>query len=91
MARAQQTRTQTRKGSKRITDDERQAKIAEFDDAHEKMTDEERQAEIAQVHKELGILPRKPPNVDEVPYEADTTEETVTTKAGGCSHYERHD
>ena len=44
MARAQQTQRQTIKGSKRMTDDERQTKIAEFADAHEKMTDEERQA-----------------------------------------------
>ena len=80
MERAQQTRTQTRKGSKRITDDERQAKIAEFADAREKITDEERQAEIAGVQKELGILPRKPPDVDEGPYEADTIEEADTTE-----------
>ena len=44
------------------------------------MTNEERQAEIAGVRKKLGILPRKPPDVDEVPYEADTTEETDTTE-----------
>ena len=44
MARTQQTLRQTRKGSKRMTDDKRQAKIAEFANAHEKMTDEERQA-----------------------------------------------
>ena len=80
MARGQQTRRQTRKGSERMADDERQAKIAEFTNAHEKMTDEERQAEIDSVRKELGILPRKPPGVDEGPYEADTTEETDMTE-----------
>ena len=63
-----------------MTDDERQAKIAEFSDARDKMTDEERQAEIAGIRKELGILPRKSPDVDEGPYEADTTKETDTTK-----------
>ena len=51
IARTQQTRRQTRKGSKRMTDDERQAKIAEFANAREKMTDEERQAEIAGIRK----------------------------------------
>ena len=65
---------------KRMTVEERQAKIAEFADAREKMTDEERQAEIVGIRKELGILPRKPPDVDEGPYEADTAEETDTTK-----------
>ena len=64
MVRAHQRRKQTRKGSKRMTDDERQAKIAEFFEAGEKMTDEERQAEIAGIRKELGILPRKPPDLD---------------------------
>ena len=44
------------------------------------MTNEERQAEIAGIRKELGILPRKLPDVDEGPYEADTTEETDTTE-----------
>ena len=61
MARTHQTRRQTRKGPKNLTDDERQAVIAD-------------------VHKQLGILPKKPPNVDEGPYEADTTEDTDTTK-----------
>ena len=56
------------------------AQIAKFAAAREKMTDEERQAEIASVRKQLGILPRKPPGVDEGPYEADTTEETDMTK-----------
>ena len=44
------------------------------------MTDEERQAEIDGVRKQLGILPRKPPDVDEGPYEADMTEEADKTK-----------
>ena len=63
-----------------MTDDERQAHIPEFAYAREKMNDEERQAEIAGVPKKLVILPRKPPDVDEGPYEADTTEETDKTK-----------
>ena len=54
------------------------AQIAKFDAAREKMTDEEREAKISSVHKQLGILMRKPPdvkpsNVDEGPYEADMT------------------
>ena len=69
MARTQQTRKETRKGLKRMTDDEIQAKIADFSDACEKITDEERQAEIAGIRKELGILPRKPPDVYEGPYD----------------------
>ena len=40
------------------------------------MTDEEKQAKISSVRKQLGILPSRPPNVDEGPNEADTTEET---------------
>ena len=44
------------------------------------MTDEERQAEISGIRKELGILPRKPIDVDEGPYEADMTEEADTTE-----------
>ena len=63
-----------------MPDDERRAQIPEFDDAREKMTEEERQSEIAEVRKELGILPRKLLDVDEGPYEADTTKETDTTK-----------
>ena len=63
-----------------MTDDDRAAQIAGFAAAREKMTDEERQAEIDGVRKQLGILPRKPPDVDEGPYEADTTEETDITK-----------
>ena len=80
MARTQQTQRQTRKGSESMTDEERQAKIAEFSDAREKMIDEERQAEISGIRKELGILPRKPPDVDDGPYEADTTKDTDTTE-----------
>ena len=89
IARSQTTRRQTRKGSKNLTDDDRAAQIAgvsaaeiaKFAAAREKMTDEEKEAEIASVHKQLGILSRKPPDVkppdvDEGPYEADTTEET---------------
>ena len=68
-----------------MTDDERQAKIAEFADARENITDEVRQAEIAGVHKELGILPRRPPDVDEGPYEADKTKETDTTEQAAAS------
>ena len=88
MARTQQKRRQTRKGSKRITDDDRAAQIAgfsaaqiaKFAAAREKVTNEERQAEIDGVRKQLGILPRKPPSVDEGPYEADTTKETDMTR-----------
>ena len=43
------------------------------------MTNEEIQAEIDGVRKQLGILPRKPLDVDEGPNEADTTEETDMT------------
>ena len=71
-----------------MTDDDRAtqtagftaAQIAKFAATCEKMTNEERQAEIDGVRKKLGILPRKPPDVDEVPYEADTTEETDMTE-----------
>ena len=82
------TRRQTRKGSKKLTDDNRAAQIAgvsaaqiaKFDAAREKITYEERQAEITSVRKQLGILPRKPLDVDEGPNEADTTEETDMTE-----------
>ena len=40
----------------------------------------ERQAEIAGVRKKLGILLRKPLDVDEGLYEADTTKETDITE-----------
>ena len=88
MASLQTTRRQTRKGSKKLTDDNRAAQIAKvsaaqiakFDAAREKITYEERQAEITSVRKQLGILPRKPLDVDEGPNEADTTEETDMTE-----------
>ena len=70
-----------------MTDDERQANIAEFADACEKMTDKERQAEIAGIRKELVILPRKPPDVDEGPYEANMTEETDMTKQADAVYF----
>ena len=49
------------------------------------MTDEEKEEEIASVRKQLGILPRKKPNVKppyvyEGLYEVDTTEETDMTE-----------
>ena len=76
-----------------MTDDDRAyqiagfsaAQIAKFAAARENMTDEERQAEIDGVRKQLGILPRKPTNVDEGPYEADTTEETYMTKQAAAT------
>ena len=87
------TRRQTRKGSKKLTDDDRAAQIAgvsaaeiaKFAAAREKISDEEKEAEIASVRKQLGILPRKPPDVnppdvDVGPCEADTTEETDITE-----------
>ena len=98
MARLQTTRRQTRKGSKKLTDDDRAAQIAgvsaaeiaKFAPACVKMTNEDKEAEIASVRKQLGILPRKPPDVkppdvkppyvDKGPYEVDTTEETDMTK-----------
>ena len=48
------------------------------------MTNEEKEAEIASVRKQLGIPPRKKPgaklpDLDEVPYEVDTAEETDMT------------
>ena len=45
------------------------------------MTDEERKAAILDVCNKLGF----PPDVDEGPYEADTTEETDTTKQASAS------
>ena len=49
------------------------------------MTDEEKEAEIASIRKQLGILPRKkpnmkPPDVDEGTYDIDTTDATDTTE-----------
>ena len=49
------------------------------------MTYEERQAEIARARKQLRILPRKLPDVDEGPYEAETTEETDMTEQAAAS------
>ena len=45
------------------------------------MTDDERKAAIVEVCNKLGL----PPDEDEGPYEADTTEETDTTKQGAAS------
>ena len=56
------------------------AQIAKIAAAREKMTNEQRQAEIDGVHKKLRILPRKPPDVDEDPYETDTSKETDMTE-----------
>ena len=88
MSRSQTTRRQTRKGSKKLRANSRAAQIAgvsaaqiaKFSAAREKMINEERQAEIASVRKQLGILPRKSPDVDEGTYEADTTKETDMTE-----------
>ena len=94
MARSQATRRQTRKGSKKLTDDDRTTQIAGFQDleiakfqvARAKMTNEEKEEEIASLRKQIGILMRKkkpdmnPPVVTEVPYEIDTTEETDMTE-----------
>ena len=92
-ARSQTTRRQTRKGSKKLTDDDRATQIAGFQDsevakfqaAREKMTNEEKEEKIASVRKQLEILTRKnqpdvkPPVVVEGPYKVDTTEETDMT------------
>ena len=88
MARSQTTQRKKRMGSKKLTDDNKAAQIsgfqaaeiAKFAAARENMTDEERQAEIDSVRKQLGILPRKPPDLDEGPYEADMTKETDMTE-----------
>ena len=93
MARLQTTRRQTRKVSKKLTDDDIAAQIAgfqaseisKFASARTKMTNEEKEAEISSVRKQLGILARKktnvkPPYVVEGPYEVDTTEETDMTE-----------
>ena len=61
------------------------SKVAKYVAARVKMTNKEKEEEIASVHKQLGIIPRKkpdvkPPDVAEVPYEVDTTEETDMTK-----------
>ena len=87
MARLQTTRRQTRKGSKKLTDDYRATQIAGFQDpevakfqaARAKMTDEEKVEEIDGVQKQLGILRRKKKKPDG-PYEVDTTKEADMTK-----------
>ena len=87
MARLQTTRRQTRKGSKKLTDDNRATQIAGFQDpevakfqaARAKMTDEEKAEEIDGARKQLGILPRKKKK-PKGPYEVDTTEESDMTK-----------
>ena len=64
MARLQNTQRQTRKGSKKLTDDDRvaqisvvsAAQIAKYATARAKMTNEEKEAEIASVRKQLGYL-----------------------------------
>ena len=81
-----------------MTDDDRAyqiagfsaAQIAKFAAARENMNDEDRQAEIDGVRKQLVILPRKPPNVkppdvDEGPYEDETTKETDMTKQAAAT------
>ena len=50
-----------------------------------KTTDDKRQAQIADIRKQLGILPTKPPVVDESPYDADTAEETDRTEQAAAS------
>ena len=81
------TQRQMRKVPKKLTDDDRAAQIAgfqaaeiaKFAAARANMIDEEKEAEIASVRKQLGIMPKKPPDVDEGPYEVDTTKETNMT------------
>ena len=105
MARSQATRRKTRKGSKKLTDDDRAAQIAlgfqasdlaKVAAARAKMTDEEKESEIYSIRKKLGILLRKkpdikPPDVDEGPYEIDMTEEADTTDQAICSCSRIHD
>ena len=90
MARSQTTRRQTRKGSKKLTDDARATKvsgfqdpevikgISKFQDARANMTNEEKAEEVDDVRKRLGILTRK--KKPEGPYEVDTTEESDMTE-----------
>ena len=67
MARSQATQRQTRKGSKKLTDDDRatqiagfqNSEVAKFQAARAKMTDEDKEEEIAGIRKQLGFLPRK--------------------------------
>ena len=105
MARLQATRRQTRKGSKKLTDDDRAAQIAlgfQASDlarvaaARAKMTDEEKESEIDSIRKKLGILLRKKPDiklpdVDEGPYKIDMTEEADTTDQAIFSCSRIHD
>ena len=49
------------------------------------MTDDDRQDKIDDVRNQLGILLRKLPDMDEGPYEADTTEETDTTEQAAAT------
>ena len=90
MVRSQTTRRLTRKGSKKLTDAERASRIAvyaypeakkeiaKFQTARAKMTKEEKADEVDDVHKRLGMPPkrRKPKG----PYEVDTTKETDMTE-----------
>ena len=92
MARSQATRRQTRKGLKKLTDDNRATQIAGFQDpevakfqaARAKMTNEERVNEIDGLCKQLVMLPRKKKK-PEGPYEADTTEEADMTEQAAAS------
>ena len=89
--RSQTTQRQTRKGSKKLTDDDRETQIAGFQDpevakevakfqaARAKMTYEEKAEEIDGARKQLGILPMKKKK-PKGPYEVDTTEEADMTK-----------
>ena len=87
MARSQAARSQSRKGSKNLTDDDRATQIAGFQDpevakfqaARAKMTNEEKADEIEGVRKQLGMMPRNK-NKTGGPYEVDTTEEADMTK-----------
>ena len=87
MARSQTTQRQTRKGSKKLTDDDRATQIAGFQDpevakfqaARANMIDEEKSKKIDGVRKQLGMLPRKKKKT-EGPYEVDTTEEADMTE-----------
>ena len=71
MVMSQTTRRQTRKGSKKLTDDQRANQIAVFQDpetikgiakfqaAHAKMNDEEKAEEVDDINKRFGMLPMK--------------------------------
>ena len=87
MARSHATRRQTKKGSKKLTDDNRATQIAGFQDpelakfqaARVKMTNKEKTEEIEGIRKQLGMLPRKKKK-PKGPYEVDTTEEADMTE-----------